>query len=229
MAAGPAASPGTADEIQVAMVASGLCHSDDHIATGDLPVGFYPVCAGHEGAGIVEKVGPNTRGWDVGDHVVFTFFATCGRCRWCATGQQNLRQRCAHTWGFKAAGPHELPPPLGGWYGRRTGGGHQHVRRAHDGSRELGDQGRQRPPAREALSPRLWRRVRWGSAVNSAEVGPSDTVIIMGIGGIGINAVQGAVHTGAAFVIAVDPVAFKREMALKLGATHASQTSRDTE
>ncbi|HXN61860.1 MAG TPA: alcohol dehydrogenase catalytic domain-containing protein, partial [Acidimicrobiales bacterium] len=59
------------DEIQVAMVASGLCHSDDHIATGDLPVGFYPVCAGHEGAGIVEKVGPNTRGWDVGDHVIF--------------------------------------------------------------------------------------------------------------------------------------------------------------
>ena len=61
----------------------------------------------------------------------------------------------------------------------------------------------------------------WGSAVNSAEVGPGDTVIVMGIGGIGINAVQGAAHAGATNVIAVDPVAFKREKALELGATHA--------
>ncbi|MGO9912952.1 MAG: zinc-binding dehydrogenase, partial [Acidimicrobiales bacterium] len=61
----------------------------------------------------------------------------------------------------------------------------------------------------------------WGSAVNSAQVGPSDTVIVMGIGGIGINAVQGAAHAGATNVIAVDPVAFKRDQALKLGATHA--------
>ena len=61
----------------------------------------------------------------------------------------------------------------------------------------------------------------WGSAVNSAEVGPSDTVIVMGTGGIGINAVQGAVHAGATHVVAVDPVAFKREKALEFGATHA--------
>jgi len=59
-----------------------------------------------------------------------------------------------------------------------------------------------------------------GSAVNSAEVRPSDTVIIMGIGGVGINAVQGAAHAAATNVIAVDPVAFKREKALELGATH---------
>src|SRR5204863_5932583 len=61
----------------------------------------------------------------------------------------------------------------------------------------------------------------WGSAVNSAEVQPGHTVIVMGIGGIGINAVQGAAHAGASNIIAVDPVAFKRESALKLGATHA--------
>ncbi len=60
----------------------------------------------------------------------------------------------------------------------------------------------------------------WGSAVNSAEVGPGDTVIIMGVGGIGINAVAGAAHAGASNVIAVDPVAFKREKAMEFGATH---------
>src|SRR5262249_30985605 len=61
----------------------------------------------------------------------------------------------------------------------------------------------------------------WGSAVNTGEVGPGDTVIVMGIGGIGANAVQGAVHAGASNVIAVDPVAFKRESAEALGATHS--------
>ena len=64
----------------------------------------------------------------------------------------------------------------------------------------------------------------WGSAVNTGEVHPGDTVIIQGIGGIGANAVQGAAHAGAANVIAVDPVAFKREKAQELGATHAVET-----
>jgi S-(hydroxymethyl)glutathione dehydrogenase/alcohol dehydrogenase len=63
----------------------------------------------------------------------------------------------------------------------------------------------------------------WGSAVNIAQVQPNDTVIVMGIGGIGAFAVQGAVHAGAANVIAVDPVPFKREMAQKIGATHVAE------
>ena len=67
----------------------------------------------------------------------------------------------------------------------------------------------------------------WGSAVNSTEVGPGDTVIVMGIGGIGINAVQGSAHAGAAHVIAVDPVAFKREKAEELGATHTFSAMAD--
>ncbi len=67
----------------------------------------------------------------------------------------------------------------------------------------------------------------WGSAVNSAEVRPGHTVIVMGIGGIGINAVQGAAHAGASNVIAVDPVAFKREKAQELGATHAVETMEE--
>src|SRR5260370_5289001 len=78
------------DEVVVRLVAAGLCHSDDHIATGDLPVATYPMIGGHEGAGIVEAVGPHTTGVDVGDPVVFSFLPVCGRCRWCATGHQNL-------------------------------------------------------------------------------------------------------------------------------------------
>ena len=82
--------PPRQDELLIRMVASGLCHSDDHLATGDLPVGMYPIAGGHEGAGIVEEVGPNTVGWEVGDHVVLSFLPGCGRCRWCASGMQNL-------------------------------------------------------------------------------------------------------------------------------------------
>ncbi|WP_267460800.1 alcohol dehydrogenase catalytic domain-containing protein [Pseudonocardia abyssalis] len=72
------------------MVASGLCHSDDHHATGDMRVGILPFAGGHEGACVVESVGPHTPGFAEDDHVVFSFLPSCGRCRWCATGHQNL-------------------------------------------------------------------------------------------------------------------------------------------
>ena len=77
-------------EIEVKMVASGLCHSDDHIATGDIPVGTYPFAGGHEGSGIVTRAGANKKGLKEGDHVVFSFLPSCGHCRWCASGMQNL-------------------------------------------------------------------------------------------------------------------------------------------
>jgi S-(hydroxymethyl)glutathione dehydrogenase/alcohol dehydrogenase len=67
----------------------------------------------------------------------------------------------------------------------------------------------------------------WGSAVNAAGVQPGHTVVVMGIGGIGINAVQGARHAGASNIIAVDPVAFKREKAQELGATHSCETMEE--
>ena len=78
------------NELQVTMTASGLCHSDDHVATGDIPVGVYPFCGGHEGAGVVTAVGPNTPGFAEGDHVVFSFLPACGHCTWCARGMSNL-------------------------------------------------------------------------------------------------------------------------------------------
>src|SRR5690349_8882394 len=66
-----------AGEIRVRMVATGLCHSDDHHATGDMKVGILPFAGGHEGAGIVDAVGPHTEGFAEGDHVVFSFLPSC--------------------------------------------------------------------------------------------------------------------------------------------------------
>src|ERR1700677_532151 len=78
------------NEILVKMVASGLCHSDDHIVKGDLPAKKLPACCGHEGSGIVEEVGPGTGGFAASDHVVFSFLPVCGRCTFCSTGRQVL-------------------------------------------------------------------------------------------------------------------------------------------
>src|ERR1041384_838064 len=76
-------------EVQVRMVAAGICHSDYHIITGDLP-SYLPLALGHEGAGIVEEVGPGVTNCKPGDHVVLSFIPSCGTCRYCTSGHSNL-------------------------------------------------------------------------------------------------------------------------------------------
>ncbi|GAA1881696.1 NDMA-dependent alcohol dehydrogenase [Pseudonocardia ailaonensis] len=217
----------TNGEIQVRMVASGMCHSDDHIATGDIPVGVYPFAGGHEGAGIVTKVGPGTKGFAEGDHVVFSFIPGCGRCRWCAQGKQNL---CDLGAGLLAGSRWDDPTdfrlsldgqPVGQMCGISTFCEHTTV--AVDSAIKIPDD----IPLDKACLVGCGVGTGWGSAVNSAKVQPGDTVVVMGIGGIGINAVQGAAHAGATNVIAVDPVAFKREKAQELGATHSCETMEE--
>jgi S-(hydroxymethyl)glutathione dehydrogenase/alcohol dehydrogenase len=214
-------------ELLLDMVASGLCHSDDHVATGDLPMRFYPVAGGHEGAGIVAAVGPNTPGWEIGDHVVLSFIPGCGRCRWCASGMQNLCDIGALTTsGIRQDGSCRMS--LDGAPVAQLGGlatfSEQCVASVNSAVKVEKDL-----PLDKAVLTGCGVGTGWGSAVNSAAVAVGDTVIVMGIGGIGINAVQGAAHAGAANVIAVDPVAFKRGKALDLGATHAFSTIEEAD
>ena len=214
-------------ELQVTMTASGLCHSDDHVATGDIPVGVYPFCGGHEGSGVVTAVGPHTPGFAEGDHVVFSFLPACGRCTWCARGMSNL---CDLGAGLLAGSRWEDPTsfrlsmdgqPVGQMCGISTFAEVTTV--AVDSAIKVPDD----ISLEKACLVGCGVGTGWGSAVNSAEVTPGDTVVVMGIGGIGINAVQGAAHAGASQVIAVDPVAFKREKAAEFGATHAVETMEE--
>ena len=211
-------------ELQVQLTASGLCHSDDHIATGDIPVGVYPFCGGHEGSGVVTAVGPHTPGWSEGDHVVFSFLPSCGRCTWCSQGMQNL---CDLGAGLLAGSRWDDPTsyrlsyegqPVGQMCGISTFA--QVTTVAVDSAIKIPHD----IPLEKACLVGCGVGTGWGSAVNSAQVAPGHTVIVMGIGGIGINAVQGAAHAGASHVIAVDPIALKREKAQELGATHAVET-----
>lgn len=213
-------------ELLIEMVAAGLCHSDDHYVQGDT-VAPLPLAGGHEGAGKVVEVGPHTPGWSVGDHVVMSFLPACGRCRWCATGQQNLcdmgrflRDGCREDGSFRMSLPGD-DRNLAQMCGISTFSRHTLI----DVAAAI------KVPAELSLTSACLAGcgvgTGWGSAVNSAEVHPGDTVIIMGVGGIGIHAVQGARHAGASHVIAVDPVELKREMAGKVGATATFSTMSD--
>jgi NDMA-dependent alcohol dehydrogenase len=205
-------------EVLVRYVASGICHSDVHYLTGE-HVGIVPMCGGHEGAGVVEALGPGVSGLAVGDHVIASFIPFCGRCRYCAAGRSNLCDLGAKL---------QLGPQLDGTY------------RMHDEGQPVNqfllistfspwsvvpEQSLVKVPKDVPLETVCLLGcgvgTGLGSALNAAAVRPGHHVIVMGVGGVGVNAVQGAAMAGAATVVAVDPIPFKREMALRLGATHA--------
>lgn len=211
-------------EVTIKLVAAGLCHSDDHVASGDHMVGVYPICGGHEGSGVIVDVGPETYGFDEGDHVVLSFLAACGRCRWCAQGLQNLCDRgAAIMTGSRPDDPTSFRLSLDGADVAQTCGLSTFSEYTTVSTDSVIKVDKDLPLEVLGLLS-CGVPTGWGAAVNSAQVYPGQTVIVQGIGGIGINAVQGAAHAGAARLIAVDPLEFKRTKALEFGATHAVAT-----
>ena len=207
-------------EVQVQLAASGLCHSDEHLVTGGTPVAFYPVIGGHEGAGIVTKVGPGVTGLQEGDHVVTAFIPACGQCPPCSKGMQNLCDLGASllagtaisdgTYRVQAKGKDVIPMCLLGTFSP-----YMTVHQASVVKIEPDI------PLEIAALVGCGVTTGWGSATKVANVRPGENVVVMGVGGVGMNAVQGAAAAGAKRVIAIDPVAQKREWAMEMGATHA--------
>jgi alcohol dehydrogenase (nicotinoprotein) len=213
--------PPKTGEVLVRYAASGLCHSDLHLLEGQHP-GPVPFAAGHEGAGTVEEVGPGVTSLRSGDHVVASFVPACGHCRYCASGRMNLCQLGKHL---------QLGPMPDGTYRMHLDGEdlHQFLLIAtfsqyatvleHSLVKVPDD-----VPLETVCLLGCGVGTGLGSSTNAAGVRPGDHVIILGCGGVGSSAIQGAALAGAATVVAVDPVAFKRETALKLGATHSFTT-----
>ncbi len=209
-------------ELQVRMVATGLCHSDEHLQTGDSVAAHYPFICGHEGAGIVEAVGPHTFGWSIGDHVVMSFIPGCGRCRWCAEGLSNLCDLGAFAMigsRFDDTDSYRCHLSDGTAVGQICGLGAfaEHTTVSVNSVVKVDAD----LPLEKLCLLGCAVCTGWGASVYAAEVHPGDVVIVMGVGGVGINAIQGAAHAGATAVIAVDPVHFKGELALHVGATHS--------
>ena len=222
--------PPRAGELIVQWKVAGLCHSDEHFITGDIVPSdemlhaaglgpFFPVIGGHEGAGVVLEVGPGVTSVKPGDHVSASFIPSCGRCRYCSTGRQNLCDAGAGAMQngmisdgtprhFLNGGSVKLMAKLG-TFSEFSAVSEASVITVDD---DL--------PFDVVALVSCGVATGWGSATYRADVRPGDTVVIVGIGGIGINAVQGAAMAGAKRVIAVDPVEFKREKAMEFGATH---------
>jgi alcohol dehydrogenase (nicotinoprotein) len=212
--------PPKVGEVLVRFVASGLCHSDEHVRTGDLPP-RYPVVGGHEGAGVVEAVGAGVTRLKPGDHIICSFLPVCGHCRWCSTGKSNLCDVGANllegslpdgTFRFHDANGEDLGAMC------MLGTFSQYAVVSEFSCVKVDDD----LPLDKVALIGCGVPTGWGSAVHAAQVEPGDTIVIYGIGGVGINSVQGAALAGARNVVAVDPVALKREVAEQLGATHSA-------
>jgi S-(hydroxymethyl)glutathione dehydrogenase/alcohol dehydrogenase len=209
-------------EVLIRYLYAGMCHSDLHVVTGDL-AGRLPLVLGHEGAGIVEEVGPGVTRVKPGDHVVCSFIPNCGTCRYCATGRQSICDMGATILdGFLPGGRFAMSGSRGEYGGMCMLGTFSQYGVIHQNSAVKVDDDL---PLDKAALVGCGVPTGWGSAVNTANVRAGDTVAVFGVGGIGINAVQGARYAGAKNVIAIDPVELKRTKALELGATHAFATA----
>ena len=212
------------EEVLVRFDYAGLCHTDEHMRNGD--IGFNPpMVGGHEGSGVVEEVGPGVTHIQPGDHFVTSWMPYCGRCRFCLTGQTNLCDNGQYLMsGTMLDGTQRL-----------------HGRGQKLGSVDLLGTFSQRNVIPASCVVVIEKHVPldtiaiaacgvptgFGSAVTAADTRPGDITVVYGIGGIGINAVQGAAFAGTKLVIAVDPVEFKRTTALTLGATHAFASAEE--
>ena len=229
--------PPRAGEVLVKMAVSGVCHSDDHFATGDcVPTpdlaaimqatgapapDLFPVLGGHEGAGVVAEVGPGVRSVQPGDRVAMSFIAACGSCRWCVTGMTYLCDNGAFIMSKDAVSDGTRRRHLGDedlMAMTNTGTFAEYAVMAEESVIKIDES----IPFEAASLVSCGVSTGWGSGTVGVGTQPGETVVVVGAGGVGINAVQGARAAGANNVIAVDPVDFKRDTAKFFGATDTS-------
>ena len=207
------------DEVKIRMEAAGMCHSDHHLVTGGIPMGGFPVLGGHEGAGIVTEVGPGVEDIGPGDHVVLSFIPSCGRCPSCQAGLRNLCDLGAGllngaavsdgTFRIQARGQNVFPMTLLGTFSPYMV--------VHKSSVVKIDP---TIPFEVAALVGCGVTTGYGSGVCTANTPPREGIAIVGVGGVGMSALQGVGNAGARHIFVIEPVEWKRDAALKFGATH---------
>lgn len=207
-------------ELLVRIAGAGLCHSDLSVINGDRPRPL-PIALGHEGSGEVVEVGAAIDDVRPGDHVVFQFSASCGRCARCIEGRPQVCERAAaaKAAGQLMAGGGRITAINGERIGHHSGLSCMAEYAVVDrGSVVVIDKD---VPLADAALFGCAVMTGVGAVTNTARIRPGDSVAILGLGGVGLSGVMGAKLAGAETIVAIDLEASKLEVALGLGATHA--------
>ena len=213
-------------EVRVKMSAVGLCRSDHHVAVGNRSVGMMPMALGHEGAGIVEKVGEGVTRCKPGDHVVLMYIPACGKCRWCLAGHSHA---CVEQVGLAKGPQRDGTYRLRNQASQAVGqfcmlGAFSERVVAHEDSVCVIDQDY---PLEVACLVGCGVAGGFGAAVHRAKVTPGSRVLVLGVGGVGMNVIQGAVAAGATTIIAADVFDQKLAWAKEFGATHTIHSGKE--
>jgi S-(hydroxymethyl)glutathione dehydrogenase/alcohol dehydrogenase len=211
-------------EVLVKLAASGVCHSDLHVVKGDLPMPT-PVILGHEGAGVVTKVGPGVTSVQEGDHVVLSWVPYCGKCFFCGRGDFHLCELAAQ--GAFSGGMYDgstrfslKGSPIHHFAGVSSFSEYTVV--AEHGAIPI----RKDAPLDVVCLVGCGVMTGVGAVVNTAKVEAGSAIAVFGAGGVGLNVIQGGALVGAEKIIAVDLVDSKLRMAGDFGATHTINASK---
>ncbi|MCU1500073.1 MAG: Zn-dependent alcohol dehydrogenase, class [Acidimicrobiales bacterium] len=211
-------------EVAVRVSHCGVCHSDLSVVDGVFPA-ITPSVLGHEAAGVVEAIGPGVTTHAVGDHVVLTPCPPCGTCPWCIRGEWSL---CVNSDALATS----VHPDGGTRLSRRGETVYRGLAVAAfaetvviqaNGAVKIPED----VPLDVACVVGCAVQTGVGAVLNTAEVAEGDSVLVMGLGGVGLSVVQGARLAGAGRIIVSDPVAERRARALALGATDAIDPTAD--
>ena len=206
-------------EVLVEIRATGICHTDAFTLSGDDPEGLFPAILGHEGAGVVVDVGPNVTSLKKGDHVIPLYVPECRQCDYCTSGRTNLCQAIRETQGKGVMPDGSSRFTLGKdklfhYMGTSTFANHTVVP-------EIAlAKVREDAPFEKICYIGCGVTTGIGAVINTAKVWPGANVVVFGLGGIGLNVIQGARLVGANMIVGVDINPARRAIAEKFGMTH---------
>lgn len=208
-----------AGEVLVEIKATGVCHTDEFTLSGADPEGIFPVILGHEGAGVVMEVGEGVTSLKPGDHVIPLYTPECRQCEYCTSGKTNLCQAIRTTQGKGLMPDGSSRFSLDGdmlyhYMGTSTFANHTVLPEIAVAKI------RSDAPFDKVCYIGCGVTTGIGAVINTAKVKPGDNVVIFGLGGIGLNVVQGARLAGANKIVGVDINPKRRELAEKFGMTH---------